>query len=357
MVEIKGDMLEGGGQLLRISTAISAIMKNPLTITNIRANRTPPGLRAQHLNAVKAIGRLTSAEIEGLTIGSNQIKFTPKISVGGNLTIDIQTAGSTSLVLQALMPVMAFSPEPVSLELSGGTNNSKAPAIDYVQNVVMPIINKMGYQGSVDLLKRGFYPRGMGRIIASCNPIEKLKPIILTEMGTPVKLWGLAYSCRLPSHISERMAKSAQKLLAQEGYDATIITESLKERDNKCSIDPGCGIILFSSLSSGGILGSDALGKLGKPAEKVGEEAASQMLHSLEQSAPIDRFLSDQLIIYAALADDKSEIKVTELTLHTLTCIELCKQLLGTTFEIHGRIGEPSHIICNGIGVCNKNIF
>jgi RNA 3'-terminal phosphate cyclase (ATP) len=81
------------------------------------------------------------------------------------------------------------------------------------------------------------------------------------------------------------------------------------------------------------------------------------MLHNLEQSAPIDRFLSDQLIIYAALADDKSEIKVTELTLHTLTCIELCKKLLGTTFEIHGRIGEPSHITCNGIGVCNKNIF
>ena len=357
MVEIKGDMLEGGGQLLRISTAISAIIKNPLMITNIRANRTPPGLRAQHLNAVKAIGRLTSAEIEGLTIGSKQIKFTPKVSVGGNLTIDIETAGSTSLVLQALMPVMAFSPEPVSLELSGGTNNSKAPAIDYVQNVVMPIISRMGYQGSIDLLKRGFYPRGMGRIIASCNPIEKLKPLILTKMGTPVKLWGLAYSCRLPSHISERMAKSAQKLLAQEGYDATIVTESLKERDIKCSIDPGCGIILFSSLSSGGILGSDALGKLGKPAEKVGEEAASQMLHNLEQSAPIDRFLSDQLIIYAALADDKSELKVTELTLHTLTCIELCKQLLGTTFEIHGQIGEPAHIICNGIGVCNKNIF
>jgi RNA 3'-terminal phosphate cyclase len=104
-------------------------------------------------------------------------------------------------------------------------------------------------------------------------------------------------------------------------------------------------------------LGSDALGKLGKPAEKVGEEAASQMLHSLEQFAPIDRFLSDQLIIYAALADGESEIKVTELTLHTLTCIELCKKLLGTTFEIHGRIGETSHIICNGIGICNKNIF
>ncbi|WP_455368458.1 RNA 3'-terminal phosphate cyclase [[Eubacterium] cellulosolvens] len=357
MVEIKGDMLEGGGQLLRISTAISAIMKNPLMINNIRANRKPPGLRAQHLNAVKAIGKLTSAEIEGLTLGSNQITFTPRVSIGGNLTIDVGTAGSTSLVLQALMPVMAFSPEPVSLEVNGGTNNSKAPAIEYIQNIVMPIISKMGYQGSVDLIRRGFYPRGMGRIIAYCKPIEKLKPLILTEMGHPVKLWGLSYSCHLPSHISERMAKSAQKLLVKEGYDAMIITECLEDRDVKCSIDPGCGIILFSSLSSGGVLGSDALGKLGTPAEKIGEEAASHLLNIFKQSAPIDEFLSDQLIIYAALADGKSEMKVAQLTLHTLTCIELCKKLLGNTFQIDGRIGEPSHITCNGISVSNKYIL
>jgi RNA 3'-terminal phosphate cyclase (ATP) len=357
MVEIKGDMLEGGGQLLRISTAISAIIKKSLVITNIRANRTPPGLRAQHLNAVKAIGKLTSAEIEGLALGSDKIKFIPRISVGGNLTVDVGTAGSTSLVLQALMPVAAFAPEPVSLEVNGGTNNSKAPAIEYIQNVVIPIISKMGYQGSVDLIKRGFYPKGMGKIIASCNPIEKLKPLILKEMGTPIKIWGLSYSCRLPSHISERMAKSAQKLLAKEGYDSTISIESLDKHDVKCSIDPGCGIILFSTLSSGGVLGSDALGKLGKTAEKVGEEAASHMLNNLEQSSPIDRFLSDQLIIYNALADGKSEMKVAQLTLHTLTCIELCKQLLGAVFQIDGRIDEPSYITCSGIGISNKNIL
>ena len=357
MVEIKGDMLEGGGQLLRISTAISAIIKKSLIITNIRANRTPPGLRAQHLNAVKAIGKLTSAEIEGLTLGSNKIQFTPRVSVGGNLTIDVGTAGSTSLVLQALMPVAAFAPEPVSLEVNGGTNNSKAPAIEYIQNVVMPIISKMGYQGSVDLIKRGFYPKGMGRIIASCNPIEKLKPLTLTKMGTPEKIWGLSYSCRLPSHISERMAKSAQKLLAKDGYDSAISIESLDEHDTKCSIDPGCGIILFSTLSSGGVLGSDALGKIGKPAEKVGEEAASNMLNNLELSSPIDQFLSDQLIVYTSLAGGKSEMKVAQLTLHTLTCIELCKKMLGATFQIDGRIDEPSYITCSGIGISNKNIL
>jgi RNA 3'-terminal phosphate cyclase (ATP) len=105
MVEIKGDMLEGGGQLLRISTAISAIMKSPLTITNIRANRTPPGLRAQHLNAVKAIGRLTSAEIEGLTLGSKQIKFTPKVS---HSHLKYQLVETLQLILKLQVQLVSF---------------------------------------------------------------------------------------------------------------------------------------------------------------------------------------------------------------------------------------------------------
>jgi RNA 3'-phosphate cyclase len=350
MIEIQGDMLEGGGQILRLSTAISAVAKKPIRIVNVRAKRSPPGLRAQHLNAVKAIGLLTAAKIEGLNIGSHQITFEPGPTLGGRFGVDVGTAGSTSLVLQALMPVMAFSPEKVSLEITGGTNNPKAPAIEYLQNILLPTIGRMGYHGSIELVRRGFYPRGQGLVRANSASIEGLHPVTLTEFGSVTKIWGVSYSCRLPQHIVERMARSAQKRLAQEGYDAAVELDGLKENDSRCSVDQGCGLILFASLSSGGRLGGDALGRLGKPAEKVGEEAALNLLDSIRRLAPVDKHLGDQLIIYASLADGKSRIRISELTLHTLTCIEVCKTLLGVGFDVEGKLGETAEISCNGSG-------
>jgi len=356
VIEIQGDMLEGGGQVLRLSAAISAVTGKPIRTVNVRAKRSPPGLRAQHLNALRAIGLLTAAKIEGLSIGSRQIAFTPSLPVGGDFKVDVGTAGSTSLVLQALMPVMAMSPGEVRLEITGGTNNPKAPAIEYLQNIVLPTVAKTGYRGSIELVKRGFYPRGQGVVGARSEPVRQLKPIVLTEYGKPEKIWGLSYSCRLPQHIVERMAKSAQKMLSAEGYDATIATESLSGGDPKCSVDPGCGLVLFVSLSSGGLLGGDALGKLGRPAEKVGEEAASNLLEGLRRSAPVDKHLGDQLMVYASLAEGQSRVRVSELTMHTLTCIELCKILLGVSFEIEGKLGEPATVACTGAGITNKAI-
>ena len=355
MIEIQGDMLEGGGQILRLSAAIAAIARKPIRIVNVRAKRSPPGLRAQHLNAVRAIGLLTGAKMEGLSIGSRQIIFEPGSTEGGNLRIDVGTAGSTSLVLQALMPVMALSPEEVSLEIAGGTNNQQAPAIEYIKSVVLPVVSGMGYEGSVELVRRGFYPKGQGIVKAHSKPSRKFAPIILTEFGGVNRIWGLSYSCRLPKHVTERMAKSARKLLAQDGYEASIDLESLQMSDQKCSVDPGCGLVLFASLSSGGILGGDALGKLGKPAEEVGEEAASNLLQNLRSLAPVDKHLGDQLIVYASLAEGQSNIRVSELTLHALTCMELCKILLGVKFEVRGRQGEPAEIACTGAGIVNKD--
>ncbi len=356
MIEIQGDMLEGGGQVLRLSTAISAITKKPIRIVNVRAKRSPPGLRAQHLNAVRAIGVMTAAKIEGLSIGSRQVAFSPGSTVGGHFRVDVGTAGSTSLVLQALMPVIALSSKEVSLEITGGTSNPKAPTIEYLQNIVLPTITVMGYRGSIELAKRGFYPRGQGLVRARAEPVERLNPIVLTEFGDVTKIWGLSYSCRLPEHIVERMAKSAEKHLAKEGYESGIELEPLQEADPKCSVDPGCGLILFASLSSGGLLAGDALGRLGRPAEKVGEQAASNLLQSLNQCAPVDKHLGDQLMVYASLAEGRSTIRVAELTLHTITCIELCKILLGVSFEVYGKVGEPAEIACTGAGVVNKDL-
>ncbi len=351
MISIPGDIMEGGGQVLRFSVALSSVARKQIKVHNIRANRTPSGLRRQHLNAVKAVARLSNAQVEGASLGSKEIFFTPSHIEGGSFNIDVETAGSTSLILQAMMPVAAFADKIVAIEIIGGTNNPMAPPIDYIQKVLLPTIAKMGFRGSIDLLRRGFYPKGQGIIRAEFEPVRDLKPIILTNSGDVKKLYCISYSARLQSHIVERMAKSAKTALYKSGYkDVNTELESLQSNDSKCAVDPGCGIMLLAELTSGSFLSSSIIGKLGKSAENVGEEAAKNLLMQLESKAPIDKFLADQIIIYISLADGVSRIRTTELTLHTLTCVEIAKRILGVDFTVDGGLGEPATISCKGIG-------
>lgn len=350
LIEIDGSMGEGGGQILRNAVALSAVLLKPIRVYNIRARRSNPGLRPQHLTGVKAVAALSSAETSGLEVGSKEIVFKPRKLGGGRMRFDAGTAGSTTLILQSLMPAMAFSSSEVEVELRGGTNNPMAPPLEYFQYVLLPTLEKMGCRFEVSLLRRGFYPKGGGVIRARSTPVDELKPIRLVEAGGVRRVFGLSYSCRLPSHIVERMASTAEKLVRERGYDVEIRREILKPGDRACSLDPGCGIILVAELRSGVVMGADSLGRLGVPAERVAEEAVRSLLKQLETGAPIDKHLGDQLVIWASLASGVSEYRVSELTTHTTTSIELCRILAGAEAEVDGRVGEPATIRISGIG-------
>ena len=353
MIEVDGSMLEGGGQILRMTVALSAVTGVPVRIFNIRAKRENPGLRAQHMTAIRATASLVDAEVKGLALGSMELTFRPRTIKGGNFRFDVGTAGSTTLVLQSLLPAAAFAPSRVSVEVVGGTDNPLAPPVDYVIHVLKPTVAKMGYNFEVNLLRRGFYPKGGGIVRASITPVPKLMPIRLEEQGEVKVVKGISYSSRLPDHIARRMADSASKLLRKAGLEAEIELEALEPGHPKCALNPGCGIVLWAETTSGAVLGSDNLGEIGKPAEKVGEEAARKLLEEIESGATVDRHLADQLIVYMALAEGESVIKVNELTMHTLTCIELSKKLLPqTSFEVVK--GRPETIVCRGAGLRNK---
>lgn len=353
MIEVDGSMLEGGGQILRMTVALSAVTGVPVRIFNIRAKRENPGLRAQHMTAIRAVASLVDAEVKGLALGSMELTFRPRTIKGGNFRFDVGTAGSTTLVLQSLLPAAAFAPSRVSVEIVGGTDNPLAPPVDYVIHVLKPTVAKMGYNFEVNLLRRGFYPKGGGMVRTSITPVPKLMPLRLEEQGEVKVVKGISYSSRLPDHIARRMADSASKLLRKAGLEAEIELEVLEPGHPKCALNPGCGIVLWTETTSGAVLGSDNLGEIGKPAEKVGEEAARKLLEEIESGATVDRHLADQLIVYMALAEGESVIKVNELTMHTLTCIELSKKLLPqTSFKVVK--GRPETIVCRGVGLRNK---
>lgn len=347
MLEIDGSMGEGGGSVLRLSLALASVREEPIRVFNIRAKRSKPGLANQHLSAVEALVELTDAEVEGAEKRSEEVVFRPSEPKGGNIRVDIGTAGSTTLILQAVMIPAAFARDPLELEVIGGTDNPFAPPIDYLKNVTLPMLRKMGYEGELECVRRGHYPKGGGKIRARIRPIERLRPITLTSLGEVGSISGRSHCVRLPGHIAERQAKSARKRLREAGYDSDIEVEYYEKSEDP-HLGPGTGIVLWAESERGSILGSSALGEKGKPAEKVGQEAANDLIEGIETGNALDPHMTDQILPYMALASGRSEITSTELTSHSLTNLTLLEEILGTPFEVTGDEGEPGRILVEG---------
>ncbi|MEM2695576.1 MAG: RNA 3'-terminal phosphate cyclase [Thermoproteota archaeon] len=350
-LEIDGSMGEGGGQVLRTAVALSALLKKPVKVFNIRAKRSNPGLRPQHLAAVKAVASLTGARVEGLSVGSSQILFSPGEVKASDIELDVGTAGSISLVLQAMMPVLAFSKREVTLVLKGGTDNPRAPPIDYVREVLAKNLSRMGYFVDISVERRGFYPRGGGIVRFKSKPVERLKPLLITDFPGLKSVKIFVYSSRLPRHVAERIAGSASsQIRSRLKVEPTVEYEVLSGEERNASLDPGCGILIIGTLEDDTVFASSALGERGKPSEKVGGEAASEFIRQVEHRAPADRNLADQLVVYAALADGVSELRTHEVTLHTLTTIRLVELFLPVRFEVYGEVGSPGGYRVSGAG-------
>ncbi len=356
-IQLDGSILEGGGQLLRVAVALSAVTRQPIQVDKIRLRREKPGLRPQHLAAVKAVAELVDADVAGLEVGSESITFRPRRSTEMNLRVDIGTAGSTTLVLQALMPALAFAPDRIVVTLSGGTNNPLAPSTDYMKHILVPSLRRMGYNCGVEVTKRGFYPRGGGEVKIGSRPASLLKALQLTAAGTVSSIRVVSYSCQLPSHITERMVSTASSTLQSNGFQvAKTEIEARQMGDPKCSVDPGCGLLIVVEYDSGAIAGFDGLGEKGIPAEKVAEEVSARALQHLHTQAQVEQHLCDQMLIWMSLASGVSEIRTSELTLHSLTCMEIARKLLTVKFEVQGKLGEAATIRCKGCALQNENI-
>lgn len=346
MMEIDGAHGEGGGALLRISAALSALTGKSIHITDIRANRPKKGLMPQHLNALKSVAFISNASYQGLEVGSTEVTFHPGELAGGDYELDIGTAGSMPLVLQSFLIPAAFAGDPVKLTLKGGTDVRWSPPVDYLSKVTLPLLRSIGYNVKLKLLQRGHYPRGGGVLEAVIHPVQKLKPFNLLNLKVD-KIKGISHAVKLPEHVALRQAQAAESILENEGYPVEIEVQ----HSNNAS-GPGSGIVLWTEGDNSDVkmedshasrLGSTSIGKPGKRAELVGKQAADELLYFISQNAALDPYMGDQIIPYMAMAGN-SQVKTAELTQHTLTNIYVAEKITGHKFEYEGKLGEPALI-------------
>ena len=327
MLSIDGSYGEGGGQIIRTAVALSVLTDTPITITNIRANRPVPGLRPQHFTAVCCLQAMCQAKIEGLSVGSSTLTFTPRAIIPGSYSFDVGTAGSITLVFQTCLLSALRSTAPITIRLKGGTDVRWAPSWDYFTRVFLPLICKMGITTEVHLQSRGYYPAGGGDATMTITPAEKLRPFQVVDSQSFSEMHGIINIANLPDHIATRMKHAAMKTALRHHLQAFLQVEATS------SASSGTGIVVWSETEET-VLGANVLGEKGVSAESVGESAAAQLCNEIMSGATVDRYAIDQLLPYLVYAPKGSACLVRELSNHANTHMWLLKQFFPVTFEL-----------------------
>ncbi|MFX0056792.1 MAG: RNA 3'-terminal phosphate cyclase [Candidatus Hodarchaeota archaeon] len=339
-LEIDGSFGEGGGAILRLSAAFSVLYNKPIKIINIRANRSKPGLRLQHLLGLKILAELTGSKFfsnDGeCQIGTQNLFFIPNSKFKDKINVNIDTSASIGLLVQPIqIACLGFSnPEKIELTLNGGGTYGKwAPSLSYLANVTYKIYKMAGLKIKLDIKKYGFFPKGGAQTVYTIYlPKNKLKPINLLELGNIEAING---EIILTNHLKGRNIESRIKKSILLELERCIKVYTNINHRWVSSISPGIGLSLWATSDTGAVISSGTiLGEKQIPSEKLGKMASNELLKYIKNNIPVDKYLSDQLIPLMAYIKESSSIKVSEITTHTKTNLELLKSFTNRDYEI-----------------------
>lgn len=325
MLVIDGSQGEGGGQILRTSLALAVIQGRSVKIEHIRAKRDKSGLRRQHLMAVRAAAAISGGKLTGDEIGSRELEFHPQAAQPGEYRFDIGSAGSTTLVLQTVLPPLMLAGAPSTIDLIGGTHNPFAPPVDFLQQAFLPLLNRMGGRVALTLERPGFYPAGGGRLHVEIGAAGRLEPVRLLDRGEIRRRRCLATVSNLPEHIGRRELATVAAAL---GWPE----DCLELRRYESGYGPGNVLTLeiesehVSEVFTG-------FGRRGVPAEKVAHEAAAEAKRYLDSGVPVGEHLADQLLLPLALAGGGQFVTLPP-SLHLTTNIEIIRQFLDVPIQV-----------------------
>jgi len=213
------------------------------------------------------------------------------------------------------------------------------------------MLAKLGYTAELKLIRRGHYPKGGGRVSMKVQPCNGLRSLVLNQRSEIKVVHGVSHCVKLPGHVAQRQASSAQELLEKLDRVNVLIRPETYPQEADPHLAPGSGIVLYTGEECGTILGADRVGEKGKPAEEVGRDAANQLTQEIKSGAPVDRHMSDILIPYLAVADGKSEFRTSQITMHTITNAKMAELVSGAEISIHGELGSPGRVAVSRISL------
>ena len=335
LITIDGSQGEGGGQILRSSLALSAITGRAFRIEKIRANRPKPGLMRQHLTAVTSAAAVCGAAVDGAAIGARELTFRPGKVAPGDYTFSVGSAGSTTLVLQTVLPPLLLAGGASTVTLEGGTHNIHAPPLDFLEHAFLPVLNRMGANVSVALERAGFYPAGGGRFFAMIEPAKTLAPLELTSRGADKRRLCKAVVAGLPGEIALRELAVVRQAMSwpEESFQIRQLPD-----------DQGPGNVVTIELHHEHVTEVfTGFGQRGVRAEAVADAALQEAKRYLAAGAPVGEHLADQLVLPFALAagaGGAGRFVTGPLTDHTTTNVEVVRRFLDVRIGVEKAAGN-----------------
>ena len=291
----------------------------------------------QHLTCVRALAAISHAKIQGDLEGSAELVFAPGETVPGDYSFDIGTAGSTLLLLQAVLPPLAFASERSRLTLRGGTHVPLSPPFHFISEVFVPALRRLGIDLHVSIERYGFYPRGGGKIQVQIEPVSGVKAMNVSERKQIERISGISGVVNLPTEIAVRQKNAALASLSGIGLKADI---RLFQGESS-----GRGTFVFLRADAEVCpAGFSSLGERGKKAESVGAEAANALLDYYQTRACLDDHLADQIVPYLAMARGESLFTVSRITNHLLTNLGVIERFLGVKYRLEGEKGRSGTV-------------
>jgi len=335
LIALDGSQGEGGGQILRTALSLAAATGQGFELSRIRDRRTRPGLRPQHLAAVRAAGIACGAKLSGAFEGSPDLRFEPGPLQAGQFRFDIETAGAASLVLQTVLPLLALAQDGSVVEVTGGTHVPRSPSADFLGRHWAAVVARADLRLGVSLRCAGFYPKGGGELVARVRSWRRpTEPLLLEQRGALERISIVSGAPRLRGSVAERQAEAARSRL----WEARRLEPEVELAQPE-SASPG-SYLLLEAVFANGRAAFGLLGERGVRAERLGDQAARLLLKFLEGGAAVDRHLADQLAVPLALSGSGGRVSTDEVTAHLETVVEVLRSF-GVRAETWGRRGGP----------------
>lgn len=325
VIELDGAI--GGGQVLRSGLSLSMVTGRTLSIKNIRARRSRPGLMRQHLTAVLAAAQVCGAKVQGAQLGSQTLLFEPGTIQGGDYRFSIGTAGSCTLVLQTVLPALLRAPTASRVTICGGTHNPLAPPVDFLQRAWLPLLRGMGARIELNLNRYGFVPAGGGELEAFIQP-SVLSPLQLVQRGNLLESRAITLNAGLPAQVSERQFKRVRQRLPFDAAQCLPV-----------EIDPlqGPGNVLMLEYVHAHVTEVfSAFGLANLRAETVADQAIDQAVAWQGADTAVGEHLADQLLLPMALAGG-GRFTTSRMSEHLHSNMRVIQRFLPVVIDSHVR--------------------
>lgn len=316
---------EGGGQVLRTALGLSAALGSPVSLTNIRSGRTVPGLRPQHKTVVAALADVCKAAVSSYGVGSTSLDFLPSVPHPGTYRFDIGTAGSATLLCQALLLPLSLSGESSHVEVVGGTDVPWSPTTDYFSKVTLPFLSRVGITARASCQRRGYFPKGGGILSFDVEPWEKRTGTHSLAVKKPRSISISSCAAGLPERVAAEQADAAASLFPDMAIDVSY---------DRSGVGKGSSITLWSQAGDVPI-GASCVGRKGLAARDVGIKAADDLLRTIA-SGGADPHLPDQAAVYMALSGRHCELPLSEETSHLSTVLWVIRQIVKSDIRVRG---------------------